>query len=99
VIKVDEMNILLDGSISTIHCFKHDRNEMASIEEQLWNHEICVVTKILGVGEEGLEEILEQVIRKKICAGRYRCKWHPDVIWYVPAGQMPSSGMTLCPFS
>jgi hypothetical protein len=45
------------------------------------------------MGEEGLEEMLEQVICKKIWAGRYRCRWHPDVIWYVPADQMPSSGM------
>jgi hypothetical protein len=47
------------------------------------------------MGEGGSEEMLEQVIRKKIWAGRYRCKWHPDVIGYVPAGQMPSFGMTL----
>jgi hypothetical protein len=57
-----------------------------------------LLTKVLSMGKDGLEEMLEQVIRT-ICAEGYRCKWHPDVIWYVPAGQMPSSGMTFGPFS
>jgi hypothetical protein len=55
VIEVDEMNALLAGSIPAIHCFKHNRNEMASIKEHLWNHEICVCTNSsFGHGGGGL---------------------------------------------
>jgi hypothetical protein len=65
----------------------------------LESRNLCVVTKVLGMGEDGPKEMSEQVIRKKICAGRYTCKWRPDANWYVPAAQMPSSWATFCPFS